>query len=240
MTSHIINSNKLCITPCNCPSSNNKWNIGSKSIIIVPRNNAFRSRNDRRANNRIPNPTWKEVQGIVNLLIFFLKCFFMSCRLRKIINHEWHIYILTIQWRVVILSKDDIAEVEITELINKYFDAYKKKDRDKALSCYANEPSTVVIGSETGEKRVGYEELKEQIAKDFKKYEFTKIDLPWKTVTIKGPIALLSAEVDLAMKVGDEERKTTARLTAAMEKKKDEWLIVQSHLSLPSPIEVEK
>lgn len=149
-------------------------------------------------------------------------------------------YILTIQWRVVILSKDDIAEAEITELLNKYFDAYKKKDRDKALSCFANEPSTVLIGSETGEKCVGYEELKEQITKDFKKYEFTKIDLPWKTVTIKGPIALLSAEVDLAVKVGEEEQKGVARLTTAMEKKKDEWLIVQSHISFPSSSEVEK
>jgi len=114
------------------------------------------------------------------------------------------------------------------------------KDQAKVLSCFANDPSTVLIGRELGEKRVGYEELKEQIAKDFEKYEFTKIDLPWKTVNIKGPIALLTAEVDLSMKVGEEEQKATARLTAAMEKKKDEWLIVQSHISLPSPSVEEK
>ena len=124
--------------------------------------------------------------------------------------------------------------------MNKYFDAYKTKDRDKALSCFANEPSTILIGTEKDEKIVGYDKLKEQIAKDFENYEFTKIDLPWKTVTIKGPIALLTAEVDFTMKAGEEEQKGVARLTAAIEKKKDEWLIVQSHFSLPTSSEVEK
>jgi len=148
--------------------------------------------------------------------------------------------VLTIHWRVVKLSKEDKAEAEITAVLNKYFDAYKQKDRDKALSCFANEPSTVLIGTEPDEKIVGYDELKEQIAKDFEKYEFTKIDLPWKTVSLKGSIALLTAEVDFAMKVGEKEQKGVARLTAAMEKKKDEWLIVQSHFSLPSSSEVEE
>ena len=124
--------------------------------------------------------------------------------------------------------------------MNKYFDAYKQKDRDKALSCFANEPGTVLIGSALGAKSVGYEELKEQITKDFERFEFTKIDLPWKTITIKGPIALLTAEVDLAVKVGDVEQSGVARVTSAMEKKKDKWLIVQSHISLPSSSEVEK
>ncbi len=50
----------------------------------------------------------------------------------------------------------------------------------------------------------------------------------------------MSAEVDLAVKVGEEEQKGVARLTAAMEKKKDEWLIAQSHISFPSSSEVEK
>lgn len=148
---------------------------------------------------------------------------------------------LTTHWRDIKLSKkEDKAEIEITELLNKYFDAYKNKDQARALSCFANEPSTVLIGSAPGAKSVGYDELKDQIAKDFERFEFTKIDLPWKTINIKGPIALLTAEVDLAVKVGDKEQKGTARVTTAMEKKKDKWLIVQSHISLPSSSEVEK
>ena len=56
----------------------------------------------------------------------------------------------------------------------------------------------------------------------------------WSSVSAAGDVTWVAADMAFKLKVEGQELVFPGRLTAVLEKRGDQWLIVQSHFSLPA------
>lgn len=122
--------------------------------------------------------------------------------------------------------------IEINSFIEKFIEAYPKKDVDEYLSLFVKDENLIMFG--TGEKWVGYEDYKSAPQKDKDKFEDISITFDWKKINYHGRIAWLAAEVTVNVTIGGQKLSLPARLTGVLKKEGDEWLIAQGHISTPA------
>ena len=130
-------------------------------------------------------------------------------------------------------------EEEITEVIEKFAEAYGKKDLDTILSLIAPDPNVVIYGSGADEKRIGLDEIRAQFERDFAQAEAGSIEYDWKSISGSEPFAWLAADVTFKPTIQGQEMTFKGRLTSLLEKREDKWLIIQMHFSLPASTQTE-
>ncbi|MFC1957808.1 nuclear transport factor 2 family protein [Chloroflexota bacterium] len=65
-------------------------------------------------------------------------------------------------------------------------------------------------------------------------FEDASVEFGWHSVSAAGSMALVAADVILHLKTSDREMSEQIRLTVALERRGNKWLIVQWHDSLPA------
>ena len=128
---------------------------------------------------------------------------------------------------------DTTKEATIIGVLNDYMEAWESRDLDAILSSFA--PSATVSGFGTGadEKRVGLDELRAQLERDFSQSEEFRVTLDWNLVGISGQVAWVASDVTIRFKLtGQAEMAFPARLTSVLQNYDGDWLMEHFHLSV--------
>jgi ketosteroid isomerase-like protein len=123
------------------------------------------------------------------------------------------------------------AAVEAT--LRQWADAYTARDLDQALALIAPDDDVVGIGTGQDEWRVGLEQFKAQIERDFSQAEALSVHYEPLVVSEAGPVAWVAGRASAQARVDGQDLGLDGRFTAVLEHRDNRWLLVQTHFSLP-------
>ncbi len=133
------------------------------------------------------------------------------------------------------MKADAKTERAVMAVLNKLSEGYARHDWESLKAILAPDPDNIMFGTQADEKRVGLAEIQAQAERDWSQTEAGAIEYGWTLVSAAGPVAWVAADITFKAKVEGQELTLPGRLTAVLEKRGDEWLIAQSHFSLPAP-----
>jgi len=132
------------------------------------------------------------------------------------------------------VKADTKTEADVMNVIKESFEAFAKRDIDAVLSFFAPDPDAVLIGTGRDEKCIGLTETKVILERAFAQFKDASFELGWHSVPAAGSVAFVVADVILHIKTSEREMSEQVRLTAALERRGNKWLIIQWHDSLPA------
>ena len=137
------------------------------------------------------------------------------------------------------MKADAKTEAEVMAVLNQLIEGYKQCDIDRLLALYTSDPDTVTIGTGIDEKRIGLAERRVQLERDFSQVEEISVQIVWYSVSAAGSVAWVASDVIARGKVDEQETSVPMRATFVLEQRNSKWLIVHSHVSVPSVVQKE-
>ncbi len=125
---------------------------------------------------------------------------------------------------------------KVALVLEKYVIANEKQDLDLVKEIWASSPDIVVIGTNSDEKIIGWEEIRSTLQRQFVSFEETYISIHNQIIEVNetGNTAWFSEIVNYNyIYQGEAKQFEGLRFTGVLEKINDEWYIVQSHMSIP-------
>jgi len=126
------------------------------------------------------------------------------------------------------------TEAAVKAVLEKLAKAYAGRDLALVRAVFAPDPDLVMYGTGADEKRLGVAEVEAQAKRDWSQSDVAAVRYRWISVSAAGPVAWAAADADFNLKAGGQEMTLPARITFVLEKRGEEWLIVQAHFSLPA------
>jgi ketosteroid isomerase-like protein len=126
------------------------------------------------------------------------------------------------------------TEAAVLAVLNKFMETYQKRDVEGLMSLLAPDEDLFLFGTGIDEKRIGREQFKFQAERDWSQTEALAFNFTWHQVSAAGPVAWVASEGLGQGRAGGQEIQFPLRMTAVLEQRDDEWLLVQSHVSLPA------
>jgi ketosteroid isomerase-like protein len=140
-----------------------------------------------------------------------------------------------IQARRKIMKANVKTEAAVLAVLNKFMETYQKRDIEGLMSLLAPDDDLFMFGTGIDEKRIGREQFKFQAERDWSQTEALAFNFTWHQVSAAGPVAWVASEGLGQGRVGGQEIEFPLRMTAVLEQRGDEWLLVLSHVSVPAP-----
>ncbi|HEX5881078.1 MAG TPA: nuclear transport factor 2 family protein [Actinomycetota bacterium] len=131
------------------------------------------------------------------------------------------------------------TQTAVEATLRQWADAYSKRDLDRALALIAPDDDVVGIGTGHDEWRVGPEEFKAQVERDFSQAEALSVAYEPLVVSEAGPVAWVAGRVSVQARVDGQDLSLAGRFTAVLERRDDRWLLMQTHFSLPAAEQAE-
>ena len=132
------------------------------------------------------------------------------------------------------MKADATTETVVKATVDKVTEGYAKRDMSLLLSAFASDPDVVMYGTGADEKRVGLAEIQAQAERDWSQTESAEVTYEWISVSSAGPVAWVATDASFSLKAGGQEMTLPARITFVLEKRGEQWLIVQAHFSVPA------
>ena len=129
------------------------------------------------------------------------------------------------------MKADAKTEKEVMIVWLKFLEAYSARDMDSLLATMSSDSSVVSMGTGSDERRVGLKEIKTQIIRDWAQSEAATVEMTWNQVSAAGTVAWIASEGIFKAKIGGKKVDFPCRLSAVLQKQKDQWLLMQTHLS---------
>jgi ketosteroid isomerase-like protein len=124
------------------------------------------------------------------------------------------------------------ADIQVT--LQQWKDAYSQRDLDRAVALIAPDEDVVAIGTGADEWRVGPEQIKAQMRRDFAQSEALSVTYEPLVVSEAGAVAWVAGRVTVQARVDGQELALAGRFTAVLEHRDGRWLLMQTHFSLPA------
>jgi ketosteroid isomerase-like protein len=140
-----------------------------------------------------------------------------------------------IQSRRNIMKANGKTETAVLDVLDNFLESYKQRDIEGLMALFASDDDQVLFGTGIDEKRIGRDQIKFQAERDWAQTEALAFNFTWRQVSAAGPVAWVAAEGLGQGRAGGQEFEFPMRMTAVLEQRGDKWLLVQSHVSLPSP-----
>jgi ketosteroid isomerase-like protein len=137
------------------------------------------------------------------------------------------------------MKADAKTETAVVAVLNKFMEAYKKRDLEGLMSVVTPDDDLFLFGTGLDEKRTGREEFKYQAERDWAQTEALAFNFTWHRVSAAGPVAWVASEGMGQGKAGGQGFEFPLRMTTVLEQQGDEWFVVQSHVALPAPAQEE-
>lgn len=137
------------------------------------------------------------------------------------------------------MKADSRTEAEVTAALRDLAEAYKARTLQRALACVAPDADVVMYGTGADEKRVGLNEIRAQIERDWEQTESTELTYEWVSVSAMDRVAWAAADATFQIRAGGEAMTLPVRITMVFENREGKWLIVQSHFSVPAATQEE-
>ena len=131
------------------------------------------------------------------------------------------------------------TQAAVQATLQQWKDAYSRRDVDGALAVIAPDEDVVGIGTGPDEWRVGPEEVKAQLERDFAQSEALSVDYEPLVVSEAGPVVWVAGRATVQARVEGQGLTLTGRFTAVLERREGRWLLVQTHFSLPAAEQAE-
>lgn len=143
---------------------------------------------------------------------------------------------------VEIKAEVDIElEIEKVALVlEKYVIANERQDIELVRDVWAAEPDIVVFGTNSDEQLIGWNSIKSTMERQFSSFEDTYISIHDQIINVDelGTTAWFSEIVNYNyIYQGETIQFEGLRFTGVLQKFGEEWLIVQSHMSIPGASE---
>lgn len=131
----------------------------------------------------------------------------------------------------------DAEAARVGGLIDDLFSAMDAQDLDRFRELNARDPDVVHVGTDADERWVGWETLAAATEDQFRSLESFRVSHRQRHVKVlgSGDVACFSQVMDIRTRDSTgTHRLEAARLTGVAEKRDGQWVLVQTHLSLPS------
>lgn len=101
------------------------------------------------------------------------------------------------------------------------------------MSLIAPDDDSFLYATEADEKRIGLEEIKLQLERNWSQTEALSFEYNWISISAAGAVAWAAIDVIFRSKVKGHNMIFPCRVTMVFEKRCDKWLIVHGHFSYP-------
>jgi ketosteroid isomerase-like protein len=128
------------------------------------------------------------------------------------------------------MKADSMTEAAVKAVLDKVAESYAKRDLVLLRAAFAPDPDVMMYGTGADEKRVGVAEAE----RDWSQTEAAAMTYGWTSVSAAGSVAWAATDATFKLKAGGQEMTLPARITFVLEKRAEEWLIVQAHFSFPA------
>lgn len=132
-------------------------------------------------------------------------------------------------------------QLQIQKVLELYISASESQDINLMSQVWAPDDDIVVIGTEGDENLKGWNNIKPVLTKQFTSFENTLISMRDQLININNDktTAWFSAIVNYNfIYKGKALSFEGNRFTGVLEKRNNQWLIVQSHMSIPAHIDL--
>jgi ketosteroid isomerase-like protein len=126
------------------------------------------------------------------------------------------------------------TEAAIKGVINKFLEAYQKRDIELLMSVFPEDEDQVMYGTGADEKRIGRDQIRRQAERDWSQTEQIAFSFPWIQVSAHGPVAWIAGDGFGKGKAGGQAFQFPLRMTGVFVQRGNDWFLVQSHISLPA------
>jgi len=137
------------------------------------------------------------------------------------------------------MKADAKTEAAVKAVLQKVADGYAKRDMDLVRAAFAADPDVVSYGTGADEKRIGLKQIETQVERDWAQSESTAIRYGWVSVSAAGAVAWVATDASFEVKGGGQQATLPVRATFVLEKRGEDWLIVQGHFSFAASGEAE-
>ena len=131
----------------------------------------------------------------------------------------------------------DLEMEKVALVLEKYVIANEKQDMDLIKEIWAPETDIMIFGTNSDEQLIGWEQIRDAVQRQFNLFEDTYISVHDQVIQINecGNTAWFSEIVNYNfIYQGEAKQFEGVRFTGILEKFNGDWLIVQSHMSIPA------
>ena len=132
------------------------------------------------------------------------------------------------------MKADSHTRAEVEAAITSLTDAYKERRLNDVMACIAPDADVVLYGTGADEKRVGPDQVRAQVERDWAQTESIEMSYSWKSISAAGPVAWAALDGAFKIRAGGQSMELPVRVTLVLEKRGNRWLIVHSHFSTPA------
>ena len=132
------------------------------------------------------------------------------------------------------MKADKTTEAAILDVMNRFMESYRGRDLDGLLATTVPDEDLFLYGTGIDERRVGRDQFKQQAQRDWAQTEALDFQLGWHSISAAGPVAWVAADGLGQGRVAGQDLQFPMRMTAVFEQRDGEWLLVQSHISVPA------
>jgi ketosteroid isomerase-like protein len=137
------------------------------------------------------------------------------------------------------MTADSQTQDEVLAALQGMTDAYQKRDIGAVMAAFGSDPDVMLFGTGADEVRRGKDAIRTQVQRDWGQSDEISLALRWGNISAAGDVAWAWAEGSFDFRAGDVEGSLPARLSAVLERRDGQWLIVHSHFSTPAAEQVE-
>ncbi len=132
------------------------------------------------------------------------------------------------------MQADTTTAAAVKAVLDKIAQAYASRDLDLLRSAVAPDPDVIMYGTGADEKRVGPAEIELQAQRDWSQTDSAEVRYGWMSISVAGNVAWAATDATFELNAGGQTLSLPARITIVVEKRGDQWLMVQSHFSFPA------
>lgn len=132
------------------------------------------------------------------------------------------------------MRADAATEAEVQAALKSMNDAYVRRDLGAFMASFATDRDAVLYGTGADEKRVGPDEIRMQVERDWAQSESAQMAFASTSISAAGNVAWAAADGKFKFRVGGQDAEFPARATFVLEKRDRKWLIVHAHFSTPA------
>ena len=137
------------------------------------------------------------------------------------------------------MKADSKTEAEVISVLKRFARAYEERNLNDVIELFAPDPDVMIIGTGADEKRIGLDEIKAQVERDWDQSDASSFRFDWASVSKVGSAVVVAADATIQGKVSGKEFELPGRLTAALDRRGNQWLFCQIHFSAPMAGQVE-
>lgn len=126
------------------------------------------------------------------------------------------------------------SELEVRAAIDEYCDAYAARDLQRAMGCFASEGEIVCIGTGKDETRVGREQVRVQLQRDWEQSQSAAIRIDTQHVMVDGDAASVVGTCRFVYSAGGQAGQSEGRYSAGLRRERGQWRIVHLLAAVPA------